>query len=1055
MFRWINSLRRSLQTKKPSRPRARRNSARLTFEALEERSLLANGLMLQAVAIAGTEDAIFNGVVAHVTDTNPATAYSGQIDWGDGSSRQSILVSNSGGSTTFDASASHLYTEEGSYSVSISLTNINDGAFDSTTDAATVADAALTGQGNSSPIVVNERTQFSGTLGTFRDANTGALTGDFSATIDWNDGTTTSGLISLLPSGAFQVKGTHTYAADGSYTISVKVLDTEGGSTVTFTSQANVQDVDGLVATAVAVSGTENVGFSGPVATFTDANSTGNAANYTATITWGDSQTSNADSITKNQDGSFTVKASHTYTDEGTIGFRVNVNKGNTAASSAAGTATIADAGLTPSNVTVTPAPIEQSSFTGLVATFTDADTAGVVGDFTATIDWGDGHSSKGTVSADPNPANGFDVTGTHTYDASGHFSITVQIKDDGGIQVTANSGIDVSDLPPVVTATDIAPTEGQSFSGTVASFTDDNDGLPASDYVVTIDWGDGHTGSGTAVANSSGGFDVNASHTYQVVGQYNFTVTVHSSTENNDGTSMAHANVGDAQLTANGVVLHELEQNSFTAVVATFTDANSFAQAGDFSATIDWGDQQTTAGSVTADPNGGFDVNGTHTYQLYGNYNLVITINDTVNGQSNGSSATANSSAVVDALPPVATGANINGVNGSLFSGKVATFTDPHPAAVASDFKATIVWGDGHTSNGTIAADPAGGFDVNGSNTYAAMGQYGVVVTITEIPTNKVATANSNATIVARVLVGQGVDVNVPHGEVATNVLVATFTDQSGPLPVVNYPTTIDWGDGSAKSAGFVTVAADGTFSVKGTHTFTSPGKYTIKTTIANTGGMTINVQSNAVVGSKNDRYVAAVYHDLLGRDADPGALTYWTNQLDNNLPRASFVLTVLGSTEYRRKVVDSLFQSLLGRPADPTGLAYFANFLASGTIDQVKVILLSSAEYYSRHGGNDSAWVTAVFNDILGRGPDPGGLAYFVQLLKTTPRATIAAVIVTSPEAYTRIVNNLYLAFVDRPADQAGLAFYVNALLSGRRLELVIADMVASQEYYNRVTA
>ena len=55
--------------------------------------------------------------------------------------------------------------------------------------------------------------------------------------------------------------------------------------------------------------------------------------------------------------------------------------------------------------------------FRGTVATFTDADPAGTAGDYTATIDWGDGTTGPAdSIAADAAIAGQFDVTGSHTY---------------------------------------------------------------------------------------------------------------------------------------------------------------------------------------------------------------------------------------------------------------------------------------------------------------------------------------------------------------------------------------------------------------------------------------------------------------------------------------------------------------------------------------------------------------------------------------------------------------------------------------------------------------
>ena len=60
----------------------------------------------------------------------------------------------------------------------------------------------------------------------------------------------------------------------------------------------------------------------------------------------------------------------------------------------------------------------------GTLATFS-ADSSDVAGNFTATVDWGDGSSTAGTVGGS---GGSFTVTGTHVYAAGGSFPITVTI---------------------------------------------------------------------------------------------------------------------------------------------------------------------------------------------------------------------------------------------------------------------------------------------------------------------------------------------------------------------------------------------------------------------------------------------------------------------------------------------------------------------------------------------------------------------------------------------------------------------------------------------------
>ena len=78
---------------------------------------------------------------------------------------------------------------------------------------------------------------------TFTDANPGATTSDFSGTIDWGDGNTTTFTASGVTgsNGAFTVNGSHTYAEEGTYT-PVVTIDDAGGSTATDTGTTTVAD---------------------------------------------------------------------------------------------------------------------------------------------------------------------------------------------------------------------------------------------------------------------------------------------------------------------------------------------------------------------------------------------------------------------------------------------------------------------------------------------------------------------------------------------------------------------------------------------------------------------------------------------------------------------------------------------------------------------------------------------------------------------------------------------------------------------------------------------
>ena len=181
-----------------------------------------------------------------------------------------------------------------------------------------------------------------------------------------------------------------------------------------------------------------------------------------------------------------------------------------------------------------------------------------------------------------------------------------------------------------------------------VATFIDYDATQTAGLFTVTINWGDSTSPtSGTVSANSSGGFNVNGTHTYAHEGAYNVNVQIADGLGNFANVTST-ATVADAPLTGTGKTIGAVRGAAFTLVVASFLDADPTGQVGDFSATINWGDNTApTSGTVSVNSGGGFNVTGAHTYANTGSFSIGVTINDV-----GGSTATANSTATVS--PPV-----------------------------------------------------------------------------------------------------------------------------------------------------------------------------------------------------------------------------------------------------------------------------------------------------------------------------------------------------------------------------------------------------------------
>src|SRR5207237_3434931 len=96
---------------------------------------------------------------------------------------------------------------------------------------------------------------------------------------------------------------------------------------------------------------------------------------------------------------------------------------------------------ISASGTTVTGS--EGINFNGVVATFTDTDAGATVNNFTTSIDWGYATTSAGGVQT---TANGFQVTGSHTYADEGSPSVTVTDNDTDGSSATAVSTAHVAE---------------------------------------------------------------------------------------------------------------------------------------------------------------------------------------------------------------------------------------------------------------------------------------------------------------------------------------------------------------------------------------------------------------------------------------------------------------------------------------------------------------------------------------------------------------------------------------------------------------------------------
>src|SRR5262249_39222690 len=149
-----------------------------------------------------------------------------------------------------------------------------------------------------------------------------------------------------------------------------------------------------------------------------------------------------------------------------------------------------------------------------------------------------------------------------------------------------------------------------------------------------------------------------------------------------------------------------------------------------------------------------------------------------------------------------------------ALTGAEVATFADTTGSHVASDYTATIDWGDGATTGGTVSGSGQS-FTVTGGHTYAdetgvAGGSPDMKGTITRTSDNTTITATGEVVVAdADFLTMHNRTVGSSANQALTNVTVATFSDSYIGQVASDLQVTIDWGDGSTVDTGTLSGSA------------------------------------------------------------------------------------------------------------------------------------------------------------------------------------------------------------------------------------------------------
>jgi len=424
------------------------------------------------------------------------------------------------------------------------------------------------------------------------------------------------------------------------------------------------------------------------------------------------------------------------------------------------------------------------------------------------------------------------------------------------------------ADPPLTVTVAQISATEGQPLNNVaVATFVDPVNDDTASDYIATIEWGDGTVTNNALVTEPNGVWTVSGSHTYAEEGTYTLEVSVVDTPGDTSGASQAGITVNDAGLA--------LPSGSPTEISGA--GGSAAGAMASFEGTVGGSDNGTTPGEQA------------------GGYRHITWDDIALNGTDPGAT-TITPNHVVSVAPTreqargIELGRGVAVANDGFSSvnpsvaGSFPAFSPPNVFAPFNLNKVSmqIVAPAAQSSNSTAAATRGLGImflGVQGSNTsiqyfsgstllYTAIAPIGGAgqpsfvgvlfpsPAVTQIVVNMGAAAifnfdgssvTSGPSDPSELVAADDVVLAEPAPTTTTILATAgvpltgvidSFSDTDPNGTASDYTADASWGDGTESGTSIGGSAAG--FSVTGTHTYMKQGTYQVTTTVIDYGGST-----------------------------------------------------------------------------------------------------------------------------------------------------------------------------------------------------------------------
>jgi hypothetical protein len=203
--------------------------------------------------------------------------------------------------------------------------------------------------------------------------------------------------------------------------------------------------------------------------------------------------------------------------------------------------------------------------------------------------------------------------------------------------------------------------------------------------------------------------------------------------------------------------------------------------------------------------------------------------------------------------------------------------------------------------------------------------------------------------------------------------------------------------------------------------------------------------------------------YRDFLAREGDVDGINFWANQVAAGYQtRAQVIESFFNSVEFQGTMapVARLNFAYFLRVPDYGGITFWADYHRANSLLAISNYFATSPEFTATYGALDNAsFVNLVYNNVLGRAPDPGGQAFWTDQLDTgsMSRGQVMLGFSESPE-YQSLTRNevyvtmMYIGMLRRAPESGGFTFWVDHLDLGNPGLALIQGFLASAEYRAR---